>query len=138
MRASLRRWLEGHFRRTVATRGGPRCDQAVSSKTLPVEPGRMMNWRLRYVIYHAASITPGNDASFTLSFALGRRIETRDPAAFRSGALVDDRVDQRRPPRADCFLQCAAQLGGSGRVHADAAERLHQLFVARILDEHER
>src|SRR5690242_11801060 len=70
-------------------------------------------------------------------FLLCGRIETRDAAALGAAALVDHRVDEGRPLAADRLFHRLAKLVRGGDVDTDAAERLHQLLVARVLDEHE-
>src|SRR5678815_2564879 len=66
------------------------------------------------------------------------RVEARDAAALGAGGLVDDGVDQRRLARRDRLGEALPQLVGSRRVDADAAEGIHQLVVARALDEDRR
>src|SRR3954454_15560345 len=73
------------------------------------------------------------------SLLLGRgRVQARDAAALGPRGLVDDGVDERRLARRERRVEPLPQLVGSRRVDADAAERLHHLLVARILDEHRR
>src|SRR6476661_7591808 len=75
-------------------------------------------------------------ASMSVLFFLCRGIQAGDAAAFGAGGLVDYRVDERRLLGADGVFHPLAQLGRGGRVHADAAEGLHQLVVARPFHEH--
>src|SRR5690349_19214251 len=69
---------------------------------------------------------------------LRARIQARDATALGARGLVDHGVDERGPARADGFLHRPAQLGRGRGVRAHAAEGLHQLVVARALDEHGR
>src|SRR6186997_1706735 len=70
-----------------------------------------------------------------LLFLLGSGVEARDAPAFRSRLFVDHRIDQRRLARAYRLFHRVAKLGGRRRQHADATEGIHQLLVARALDE---
>src|SRR6185312_16237639 len=67
----------------------------------------------------------------------GSRIERRDAAALGAGPFRDHRVHERRALGAERLLDRRAQLLRRRDVLADAAERLHQLLVARVLHEHE-
>src|SRR5207249_1279531 len=69
-------------------------------------------------------------------FLFCARVQAGDTTAFGAGALIDDRIDERGPARADGFLHRAAQFGRGRGVRAHAAEGLDQLVVARALDEH--
>src|SRR5688500_18638639 len=79
--------------------------------------------------------TPFNASIFTSSclFLLSGRVQAGDAAAFGAGRLVDNRVDQRRLSRAQRVFHRFPELRRCGDVYAHAAERLHQLVVARAL-----
>src|SRR5437773_4569139 len=77
-------------------------------------------------------------AALRRSFLLRGGIEARDAAAFGARLFVDDRVDQRGLARADRCFHRIAQLGRRRGQKAHATEGLHQLLVARALDEHQR
>src|SRR6266404_1653751 len=66
------------------------------------------------------------------------RVEVADAAALRAGCRVDHRVDQRRLAGVHGLVHGAFELVRRRRVHTDAAEGLHHLVVARVLDEHGR
>src|SRR5258706_3848057 len=66
------------------------------------------------------------------------RVEVADAAALRAGGGVDHRVDQRRLAGVHGLVHGAFQFVRRRRVDTDAAECLHHLVVARVLDEHSR
>src|SRR5258706_1357188 len=68
----------------------------------------------------------------------GLRVEVADAAALRAGCRVDHRVDQGRLAGVHGLVRGSFEFVRRRRVHADAAERLHHLVVARVLDEHGR
>src|SRR5207237_980425 len=57
-------------------------------------------------------------------FLFCARVQAGDTTAFGAGALIDDRIDERGPARADGFLHRAAQFGRGRGVRAHAAEGL--------------
>src|SRR6267142_5622951 len=65
-------------------------------------------------------------------------VEVADAAALRAGCRVDHRVDEGRLAGVHGLVHGAFELVRRRRVYTDAAEGLHHLVVARVLDEHGR
>src|SRR6476646_3260151 len=63
------------------------------------------------------------------------RIELADAAALGAGCRIEHRVDDGRPAGIHRRIDGPLQLFGRRHIHADAAERLDHLVVARVFDE---
>src|SRR5712692_1161162 len=92
--------------------------------------------RIRTPFRASIPISNTSEAISEALFLFCARVQARDATAFGAGGFIDHGIDERGLARADGFFHCLAQLGRGRGVHAHAAEGLHQLVIARTLDEH--